>query len=300
MKKQYLFIGGIPRSGTTLVQRCLVAHSKIIGGPEFDHLPAIVNLYRSLKDGLITGRQSFFYTDQQARDSISNLIDELLQNPVAISDAEVIYLSEKTPSNLAVMSDLLDLFPNAQAIIVVRHPLDVLGSMWKVRNKYCEKGENPPSFLNSAVHTCEMMVKYWRFATNLYGNDRVTFIKYEELTNNPESVLKSIVKSIGLEYEDSVSNPPPIMTVDKQSNNHDCWITDKHNSKIVTSYSASELPSWWRYLAIRSLREIELIKTFGYSLEYKNSRLTILPWLVMHKIRTKILKDPNFFIHYFD
>ena len=41
---RFIFVGGAPRSGTTLVQNMLDSHPDILGGPEFIHIPDIINL----------------------------------------------------------------------------------------------------------------------------------------------------------------------------------------------------------------------------------------------------------------
>ena len=47
-----VFVGGSPRSGTTLVQGVLNHHLKVYGGPEFDFIPSIAELYQKLLRGL--------------------------------------------------------------------------------------------------------------------------------------------------------------------------------------------------------------------------------------------------------
>ena len=53
--KRFVFIGGSPRSGTTLVQNILDSHPVICGGPEFHHLPDIMNLRKALRDSIAKG-----------------------------------------------------------------------------------------------------------------------------------------------------------------------------------------------------------------------------------------------------
>jgi len=47
-----VFVGGSPRSGTTLVQRVLNHYPKEYGGPEFDFIPSIAELYQKFLRGL--------------------------------------------------------------------------------------------------------------------------------------------------------------------------------------------------------------------------------------------------------
>lgn len=51
--KNMLFIGGAPRSGTTLMQRIMGAHSQVYAGPEFDFIPTHINKLRAKMLGSI-------------------------------------------------------------------------------------------------------------------------------------------------------------------------------------------------------------------------------------------------------
>ncbi|MGB0109821.1 MAG: sulfotransferase, partial [Terriglobales bacterium] len=51
-----IFVGGSPRSGTTLVQRVLDCHPEIYGGPEFDFVPPIVDLFQEMRRSIRSGR----------------------------------------------------------------------------------------------------------------------------------------------------------------------------------------------------------------------------------------------------
>lgn len=43
-----VFVGGVPRSGTTLVQRIICSHSDVAGGPEFRFVPRVARLYSDM------------------------------------------------------------------------------------------------------------------------------------------------------------------------------------------------------------------------------------------------------------
>lgn len=58
MSENLVFIGGCPRSGTTLVQRMFGAHPNVYAGPEFDLIPAIAGLRDRLVGGVQSGRVS--------------------------------------------------------------------------------------------------------------------------------------------------------------------------------------------------------------------------------------------------
>ncbi len=68
-KIKFIFVGGCGRSGTTLVQKLLVSHSKIQGGREFGYSIDIFKLYKRMKDEFYLDipplRGAFYYTTKE-------------------------------------------------------------------------------------------------------------------------------------------------------------------------------------------------------------------------------------------
>ena len=62
----YVFLGGSGRSGTSFVQKLLILHSEIHGGPEFDFLPRFMQVFSQMKQPQQLQRQAFFYDENSA------------------------------------------------------------------------------------------------------------------------------------------------------------------------------------------------------------------------------------------
>src|SRR5579871_3480540 len=100
-----IIVGGAPRSGTSITQAILDSHPDIFGGPEFDNLPDIVDARNKLISSLETGRIAAFCDREQIDASFGRMIESLLYPAMRKSGAK--YLSEKTPGNVLVFSELL-------------------------------------------------------------------------------------------------------------------------------------------------------------------------------------------------
>ncbi len=93
-----IFVGGSPRSGTTLAQRILDCHPEIYGGPEFDFVPPIVDLFQQMRTSIRSGRIDAILDEKGLVHAFRGLLVALLLPKLQAEG--VSYLSEKTPSNV--------------------------------------------------------------------------------------------------------------------------------------------------------------------------------------------------------
>jgi len=202
-----ILIGGSPRSGTTLVQNILDSHPAIYGGPEFGQLPSIISLRRSMRtaagSGAITNYVSYETIDQHLRE----LTLQWLSPPAMQKGASRI--SEKTPGNALCMEELLELFPKAAGIHVVRNPAAVFASMLTVKKRYESSGREMPERLASdqamAATISAHMLAGIR-AVQAYP-DRCFMVRYESLVADPESTVRDMCLKSGIRFHDAMLQP---------------------------------------------------------------------------------------------
>ena len=72
--ENYVFVGGVPRSGTSMFQKMLDGHSEVYGGPEFDKVGATIGLYKNYLGGIENKRQSLYYSKEEARGYFAQLL----------------------------------------------------------------------------------------------------------------------------------------------------------------------------------------------------------------------------------
>ncbi len=131
--RRLIFIGGSPRSGTTLVQNMLDSHPLILGGPEFLHLPNVINLRRTIHSSISREWIDIICTRDDVDRYIISSIKKLFL-PLA-DKYQCEFYSEKTPENILVFSELIELFPEAYFIQVIRDPRGIVSSMQQVKKQ---------------------------------------------------------------------------------------------------------------------------------------------------------------------
>ena len=200
-----LFVGGCPRSGTTLVKRILDAHSQIYCGPEFGQLPNLCGQYATMQKGIRAERISAYATEAELQAAFREFILRFAQTPLKKSGKR--YFAEKTPDNLLVFYTLFELFPEARFIHVVRNPLDVVASYLKVGRRGDKESVQFPQF-----HSAHFAARTWLKKVNtLWGHkdgfDDPAFrknyleIKYEDLVRQPETEIAKLCAWLGVAFE---------------------------------------------------------------------------------------------------
>lgn len=129
--------------------------------------------------------------------------------------ASKVYPCEQTPRNIFYMSDILELFPNARFIHMVRDPRAVLASQkgkWKRRKLSASSvpfKEDVRTWIN--YHPL-IMSKLWRSANlaacSLSNDHRIISVRFEDVVSNPREVLHRVCRFLGLEYSEKMLDIP--------------------------------------------------------------------------------------------
>ncbi|MGI8860438.1 MAG: sulfotransferase family protein [Rubrobacteraceae bacterium] len=201
-----VFVGGCPRSGTTLVQLMLDSHPDVCGGPEFDRVPDIVALRDRLRASVDSGRISVYRSKEDVDREIGQLVERLLAPYAGERGCKVV--SEKTPWNVLIFRELSEIFPEARFIFCVRDPRAVVASMLRVGDRAKEKGLSSPGHTRSLYSAIETVKKTndagFRAAD---GSDRVLTVVYERLVGDPERETARVCAFLGLPWSAEMVKP---------------------------------------------------------------------------------------------
>lgn len=190
-----VFIIGMPRSGTSLVEQILSSHSKVFGAGELND---INNIIYSLRNHLGTTVQ---YPDHLALLTEEKLdtISKIYLDRLAELSSEAEKLTDKLPGNYKNLGLIELMFPNAHIIHCVRDPLDTCLSC------YFQDFHGHHPYVYNLKHLGQEYNEYLRLMEHWKGvlSIPVLDVKYEDLVNNQETISRKMIAFCDLEWEDS-------------------------------------------------------------------------------------------------
>lgn len=277
---RFIFVGGCGRSGTTLVQKLLVSHSRIAGGPEFDYAPEICSLYQRMSTPEALERQAYFYTQQRLKTIFSGFYNDFFSD-VRSANPGVSFIAEKTPVNITVAEQLLELFPDSVFVDVIRDGRDVLKSHIDVHRRYREKGVSAKGFdiasvsrlWNSAIDKHFMLRGHPAYAS------RVFTVRFEELVSEPHKAVPALMAFLGLEVENELFNPEALRI--EKIEPDDVWYTKQ---MLEQGFNKSRIGRWRESLSpgrkfIGHILMGRNLKRLGYEIAPMYSAFAAIPEL---------------------
>ncbi len=202
-----LFVGGAPRSGTTLVQNVLDSHPDILGTPELLHVPDLLRVHSSFRQSIDLGLLDFFVSVRAVDEAVYGFLDRLLGDVVERADAR--YVAEKTPSNSLVFAQLGELFPAARFLFVLRDPRAVVSSMLRIGRKAQARRLGAPGYTRSARAAIRTVREHYRSGFDFAGAwpERCQIIRYEDLAAEPEKTTRAMCEFLRLEWTETMTRP---------------------------------------------------------------------------------------------
>jgi tetratricopeptide (TPR) repeat protein len=197
---QPLFILGFPRSGTTLTEQILSAHPRICAGDELPLVNEITQIMPRMLNSPLAYPEALaelWMGDQ--REGLDNLRDYYLQRvrQMGILTEGAAWFTDKMPLNETHLGLIALLFPQAPLIHVLRHPLDVVLSVFSnhlTHGFYCSY-----ELETAARHYVRVMdlVEHYRSEMTL----RYLPIRYEDIVSDQEGSVRRMLDFIGEKFD---------------------------------------------------------------------------------------------------
>ncbi len=199
---QPLFIIGFPRSGTTLVEQTLTAHPAIAAGDELPFIADITGLMQRMLGSPLSypdALSELWMGDQ--REGLDNLRDYYLQRArqSGILEPGARWFTDKMPLNETHLGLIALLFPASPIIHVVRHPLDVVLSVFSnqlTHGFYC-------------AYDLESVARHYALIGELIAHYRAEMplrylpVRYEDIVADQEGAIRRMLDFIGEPYDES-------------------------------------------------------------------------------------------------
>jgi hypothetical protein len=262
-----IFVGGSPRSGTTLVQRILDCHPEIYGGPEFDFVPPIVDLFQDMRRSIRSGRIDAILDEKSLVHAFRCLLAALLLPKLQAEG--VGYLSEKTPSNVLAFAWLEECAPEAKKILVFRDPRDVVSSMLEVGRRQRRRQGWASGFVRDTLAAVDYMNQCLKAGTALAETSaNCLVIYYEDMVSDPLAVGNQMYRFIGVHELDRLDLENEQF---KAARNRESWIDWATPGTISGGVEKDRVGvakrrlkrSDWDYICIKTIHRPLLTKRYS-------------------------------------
>jgi len=193
-----IFIVGMPRSGTTLVEQILASHSKVHGAGELATMgelgyPIIANSLNQMPPKT---------NHKISHHQIEMLRNAYLEKLSSLNVAET-YITDKMPLNFMWIGLILTAFPKAKIIHMKRDPRATCWSIYK--HYFSTKG-------NAYAYDTKDLAEFYKYYLDIMlfwkknFSDYIYDVNYELLTKNQEEESRKLLEFCNLDWEENCLN----------------------------------------------------------------------------------------------
>ena len=207
-----IFIVGMPRSGTTLVESIITAGDVVAGG-ELPHFSTIAHTF------------NYPDTDNEFNSFDFAKLGKQYLDRTGLRGAR---FTDKLPNNFHFLGFIRLCFPNAKVIHVKRNPYDTCLSMY-FNNFTSLNYTNNLEHLGVYYNDYMDLMEHWRGCVDFYE------IQYETLIEHQEEETRNLINYCGLEWNDCYMEPHKnnrrVSTASMQQVREPVYKTSKHKHK---------------------------------------------------------------------
>lgn len=183
-----VFIVGMPRSGTTLLEQIITAHPLAEGRGELD---AMHYIHVELEEGLRAGKTLESLLKENGKAWQKSYLDALAPSK------GITRVSDKLPANFRSLGLISLLFPKAKIIHIHRNPFavgfSIFGNLFDTGHPYSTSLKNIGDYTRQTLD----LIEYWKAELDL----PILELAYEDLVADQEAKSKEVIKFLGLDWD---------------------------------------------------------------------------------------------------
>jgi hypothetical protein len=196
-KKKIIFICGMPRSGTTLVEQIISSHKKVYGAGELSFLTNIAfkNFFTA---GELNKQKIIEY-----KNSSKNLINDEYFEKFSLYNIKEQIITDKALFNFNWIGLIKIFFPNSKIIHCKRNPQDNCLSIYK--NNFSSTVLNwtyDQKDISNYYNNYNSLMKFWYSKIPEF----IHTVEYEKIVSDKEEEIKKLLKFCELEWDDNCVN----------------------------------------------------------------------------------------------
>ena len=189
-----IFIVGMPRSGTSLVEQIISSHNEVYGAGELNNFNKII--IPIIKNHL--SNEDFSLIEDEFRLIRKQYVDGLSK----LNKSEKI-ITDKWPLNFRSIGFILLAFPEAKIVHLKRNSI---ATCWSIYKHYFSNAGNGWAYnLSDLAEFYKLYIELMNYWHKLYPG-KIYDISYEELTSNQEKETQKLIDYCGLNWDQNCLN----------------------------------------------------------------------------------------------
>ena len=199
-----IFVVGMPRSGTTLTEQIISAHSRVTGGDELNDMLLINRTMSERVRAHISCRDDLFaHLPHVPREMIEGFAAAYLESTARRLEDGTEHLVDKMPANYANVGLIALMFPNARIVHIKRNPIDTCISCFFQKFTRGHDYAFNLDWLADHYRAYATLMAHWH--TVLPG--RIHDVAYEDLVSNSAETIYDLLYACGLDMQEACLAP---------------------------------------------------------------------------------------------
>lgn len=196
-----IFVLGLPRAGSTLLEQILASHSMVDGTLE---LPNILSLAHRLRGrNMLTDRERYPRILNEISDEELKTLGEEYIETTRVHRGVAPYFTDKMPNNFRHIGLIHMILPNAKIIDARRNPLDCCWSGFK---QLFAEGQEFTYGLEEIGHYYRGYVDLMEHWNRVLPPGRILKVQHEDVLSDLEGQVRRILEYCGLPFEEACVN----------------------------------------------------------------------------------------------